>query len=168
MLHISMERDNYESNSIIGKYMSSCDIAEQPLSETQIGLLEKTINEAFDIKKNKSPPADVFKPLDKDALGTVAFNNSNAQTGRVTNILKKYRAQNLGISDDLPLSEADAWSLYRLTAQEIKKTTYKALKEKHNLPKTYGWTSFKILHEYFIERGILDKDANFPFPIDAY
>ena len=163
-----MERDNYESNSIIGKYISSCGIAEQPLSETQIGLLEKTINEAFGIKKNKSPPADVFKPLDKDILGTIAFRNCNAQTGRVTNILKKYRTQNLGISDNLPLSEAEAWSLYSLTAQEIESTTYKNFKEKHDLSKTYGWKSFKILHEYFIERGILDKDAHFPRPIDAY
>jgi len=71
------------------------------------------------------------------------------------------------MTDNLPPSEAEAWSLYSLTGQEIEKTTYKALKEKHNLPKAYGWSSFGMLHNYFKERGILKEDAHFPRPIDA-
>ena len=162
-----MASDNYEADSLIGKYVSACEKAEHSLDSTQIGLLEKTLNEAFDIKKNKSPPADVFKKIDMGILNQLG-RNRHSGCGRVVNILKKYRENNLGITDDIPLTEADAWSLYSLTAQEIGKTTYRVLKEKHNLPKTYGWTSFGMLHEYFMERGILDEDARCPPPIDAH
>lgn len=160
-----MAKNNYESDSLIGKYIHSCVIARQPLSDTQIGLLEKTINAAFGIRKNKSPPIDVFKSFDSDTLNDIARNES-ADPGRLINILKKYREKNLETPKDLPLSEADAWSLYSLTEQEIEKTTYKTLKEKHKLPKTYGFTSFKLLHEYFIAKGVIEKDSHFPLPKD--
>lgn len=159
-----MANNNYEANSLVGKYVSACEQADHSLDSTQIGLLERTLNDAFGIKKNKSPPADVFKKLDMDILNRLGFLNHSG-CGRVVNVLKQYREKNLSITDDLPLNEAEAWSLYSLTAQEIGKTpTYKALKEKHGLPKTYGWSSFRMLHDYFIERGIIDEDAHFPRP----
>jgi len=161
----AIANNKYEANSLIGKYVSACEQADHSLDSMQIGLLEKTLNEAFGIKKNKSPPADVFKELDKNILSQIGFRRHSGD-GRVINILKQYREKNLGVIDDLPLSEAEAWSLYSLTAQEIEKTTYKALKEKHGLPKAYGFTSFSFLHEYFIERGIVDKESRFPRPTD--
>ena len=161
-----MANNNYEANSLIGKYVSACERADYSLDSMQVGLLEKTLNEAFAIRKNKSPSADVFKKLDMDILNQLG-SHSHAGYGRVINILKKYRENNLGITDNLVPNEAEAWSLYSLTGQEIEKTTYKALKEKHGLPETYGWSSFRMLHNYFKERGIIDEDVHFPRPIDA-
>ena len=159
-----MANNNYEANSLIGKYVSACEQTDHSLDSMQVGLLEKTLNEAFGIKKNKSPPADVFKELDMDILNRLGF-RSHSGCGRVVNVLKKYRERNLGITDNLLPNEAEAWSLYSLTVQEIGKTpNYKALKEKHGLPKTYGWSSFRMLHNYFKERGIIDEDAHFPRP----
>ncbi len=159
-----MANSNYEANSLIEKYINACEQIEHSLDSMQIGLLEKTLNEAFGIKKNKSPPADVFKKIDMGILNRLGFLNHSG-CGRVINVLKKYRKENLGITDNLLPNEAEAWSLYSLTMQEIEKTpTYKALKEKHGLPKTYGWSSFRMLHNYFKERGIIDEDAHFPRP----
>ena len=162
-----MASDNYEADSLIGKYVSACEKAEHSLDSIQVGLLEKTLNEAFGIKKNKSPPADVFKKIDMGILNKVGRNRGSG-CGRIVNILKEYRENNLGITNDLPLTEADAWSLYSLTVNEIEETTYRDLKEKYNLSKTYGWSSLGMLHEYFVERGILDEDYRCPSPIDAH
>ena len=161
-----MANNNYEADSLIGKYISTCEQAGHSLNETQINLLEKTLNNAFLIKRHKSPPIDIFRKIDNGILNEVAYNR-HSSPGRLINVLKKYRVENLGITDNLHPNEAEAWSLYCLTSQELKKTTYKALKEKHGLAKTYGWSAFGMLHEYFKERGILDEDVHFPIPIDA-
>ena len=121
-----MARDNYESDSLIGKYISACDRAEHALDNIQIGLLEKTLIEAFGIKKNRVPPADDVKKIDMGILEEASYHISSS-CGKVVNILKKYRENNLGLSDDIPPTEADAWSLYSLTIQEIGKTTYPIL-----------------------------------------
>ena len=160
-----MTNKYYEESSLIGKYKKACEQAECSLNENQISLLEKTLNEAFMFKKNKSPPADVFRKIDRDVLNYVA-RNRGSDPGRLINVLKKYREINLGITDDLLPNEADAWSLCCLTSKEIRKTTYSALKKKHGLPKTYGIQSFGMLFGYFRERGIIDKDTPFPMPID--
>ncbi len=160
-----MEGNTHKPNSVIGKYINSCEQAKHPLSSVQIGLLEKTINEAFGIKKNKSPSVDVFTSFDRDALNQIA-RVLHSDSGRLSNILRRYRVKNLGMSDDLPLTDADAWSLYDLTAREIEKTTYKALKEEYRLPKTYGFSGFALLHSYFISKGIIEEDSHFPRPID--
>ncbi len=160
-----MGTGDYEPNSVVGKYISSCEIAKQPLNDTQIGLLEKTINEVFGVKNRPLPAVNLFRPLDEDTLSTVTYRRGG-QLGRIINILKEYRVHNLELSNDLPLSEADAWSLYSLTAKEIGSTTYKDLKERHGLPKTYGFNTFAILHKYFAEKEIVEKDSSFPFPKD--
>ncbi len=144
---------NYDPNSIIGKYISSCKQAKIPLNETQIGLLEKTINETFGITKLPKLSPGVFRPM--DTLHT---------TGRLDNILREYREKNLGVTDDLPLSEAEAWSLYSLTANEIGKTTFKSLKKRYNLPSTYGFMAYKYLHEYFIDKGYIPPKTKFQMP----
>lgn len=144
---------NYGPNSIIGKYINSCTQAKQPLNETQIGLLEKTINEIFGITKLPKLSADVFKPF--DWLHT---------TGRLNNIIREYREKNIGITDDILSSEAEAWSLYSLTVNEIEKTTFKELKEKHSLPSNYGFTAYKCLHEYFVKKGYIPSKARLRMP----
>lgn len=143
----------YGSNSIIGKYIQSCQQARSPLSEAQISLLEKTINDAFGITKLPKLSADVFKPLDRICL-----------KNRVRDILQEYKEKNLAIRDDLPLSEAEAWSLYSLTSNEIEKTTFKELKEKHNLPSNYGFTAYSYLHKYFMDKGYMPPKARLRMP----
>jgi len=145
--------NNYDPNSIIGKYINSCKQTNIPLNETQISLLEKTINEAFGITKLPKLSRDIFKPF--DWLHT---------TGRLDNIIREYREKNLGITDDIPLSDADVWSLYNLTANEIEKTTFKGLKEKYPLPSNYGLTTYRYLHEYLVRRGYIPPKTKFRMP----
>ncbi|MFA6186354.1 MAG: hypothetical protein WC770_03960 [Phycisphaerae bacterium] len=145
--------NNYAPNSIIGKYISSCEQVKAPLNETQIGLLEKTLNKTFGITTLPKLSSDVFRPMDTLHI-----------TGRLENVLREYREKNLEVTDDLPLSEADAWSLYSLTANEIEKTTFKEIKEKHNLPSNYGFTAYKYLHEYFVRKGFLPPKTKFRMP----
>lgn len=160
-----MARSEYGDDSLISKYINACSQASQPLNDAQIGLLEQTLDESFGIKRYKLPQVDMARPLDKEVLGRV-IRDECAQPGRTTNVLEEYRKTNLGMSDTLPITEAEAWSLYRLTADEIEGTTYKELKAKHGLSNAYGWGTFKVLHEYFKERGIIGEDAHFPRPID--
>lgn len=149
-----MATDNkYGPNSIIGKYIQSCQQANTPLNEAQVGLLEKTINDVFGITSLPKLSADVFKPFDW-----------RHTTGRLDKIILEYKEKNLGITDDIPLSEAEAWSLYSLTANEIGKTTFKELKEKHNLPSNYGFTAYKYLHEYFVRKGYIPEKSKFRMP----
>jgi len=70
----------------------------------------------------------------------------------------------LGITDNLPLSEAEAWSLYSLTVNEIEKTTFKDLKKKHNLPSNYGFMAYRYLHEYFVSKGYIPPKSKLRKP----
>ena len=97
--------------------------------------------------------SDVFRPF--DTLHT---------TGRLDDVLREYREKNLGITDNLPLSEADAWSLYSLTASKIEKTTFKELKENYHLPSNYGFTAYKYLHEYFVDKGYIPPKSKLRMP----
>ena len=144
---------NHDPNSIIGKYVSSCEQAGNPLDETQIGLLEETINETFGITELPKLSSGVFRPMDTLHI-----------TGRLDNILREYRDKNLGVTDDLPLSEAEAWSLYSLTANEIGKTTFKSLKKKYDLPSAYGFMAYTYLHKYFIDKGYIPPKTKFRMP----
>ena len=93
-----------------------------------------------------------------------AYEVDSRQPGRLIGVLHEYRKTHMQSQDDFPLSEADAWSLYELTAREIPHTTYPLLKEKHNLAKTYGWETFRILHKYFINKGVIDANEKLPCP----
>lgn len=163
-----MANEKYDGNSLIGKYISACHQSNQPLTGEQIGLLEKTINESFGIKKNKSPPIDLVKPLDKEILSRAAF-AGHSGTGRIMNVLRGYRKNNNTMSDELPITEAEAWSLYSLTLEEVWRNPvtigYKELKKKYGIPKTYGGASFHVLMSYFEIKGIIGEDG-FPLPIE--
>ena len=119
----------------------------------------------LELKRINHPPIDMVKPLDYEVICKIASDH-HGQSGRVLNILKGYRKNNLGIAETLPITEAEAWSLYSLTSKEIEKTTYKELKTRHGLPQTYEWGTFAILHEYFKTKGIIEEDGHFPRPID--
>lgn len=149
---MAISNDN-SSDSLIGKYVDACNTAKVPLSNFQISILEKTIYEIFGITQLPRLSPNVFKPMDTLHI-----------TGRLENILREYRRKNLELTDDIPLSEAEAWSLYYLTANEIDKTTFKTLKKEHNLPSNYGFTAYKYLHEYFVRKGYISVKTKFQMP----
>ena len=154
-----------KENSFIDMYVQTCDEAKMPLNATQIGLLEKTINEAFGVRNNslsEVDQVDLFKPLDNNILFEV-LSTKRSGSGRLYHTLEEYRSSQMSNMPDIPINEADAWSLYSLTAENIQTTTFKELKAEHQLPKIYGFNTFSILHEYFLKRGIV-KESHVPYP----
>ncbi len=158
-----MARTDYDSNSLIGKYISACARAKQPLSINQIGLLERTLSADSNMDDGRPAILNAFTPLDENTLKTVA-DRRHMYFGRMLNILKKYSVSNRGMSSAVAITEADMFSLYTLTASEIEATTFKELKGQHDLPKTYGFVSYAVMHEYFVKKGII-REGHMPKPL---
>ncbi len=157
-----MEKSEYDHEALMQNYIRDCEIAEHPLTGSQMGILENTINGFFEVETDALPKVD--KRFDFTVMVGCAENECYRQPEGMRKILNEYVYGTKDPSADCELSDGDVLRLYSLIADDVEQMPMPRVKKKHGLPKGFGNTGMKLLHHYLQARGLVDESKRVPWP----
>ena len=152
-----MER-KYDPEKFIGKYIERCEVAKQPLSKSQIGLLEQTVVEFFNF--NESPTSQVlglrddnYNRLDSFLIGEISAYRHCKSPQRLINSIREYR-YGKDANKEVEVTDGDALALYVLITDEMSSVDSLSTVNKKNGIKV-GLKALGLLHAYIDSKGLL-------------
>ena len=130
----------YDENTILGKYVKSCEIMGEPLSEVQLENLEKIICTSFGVSApERLEDSRVIGEIDEDLIHKIAQKGHGRLTAtRLLNIIKEFKKN---------ASEKDLLNIYH------KGKGYADISCR--TPRGMGNSSFNLLKDYLEIRGIV-------------
>jgi Zn-finger domain-containing protein len=132
--------EEYNENTILGKYAKTCELIGEPLSDLQLKNLEKIISTSFVINISKNPDdLRAIGEIDKDLIRKIAEKGYGKITAtRLLNIIEESKKI---------VSEKELLSIY-YNAKGYAEVSYRT-------PEGMGRKSFDLLKDYLVARGIV-------------
>ncbi len=156
--------ENYQPDTFVGRYVDLCKRKEHPLSRTQIGFLEQTINDIFGLKNTQEETSKTELPINEAAMSidrALMEQLAHPKPGRIFKILEQVKQAS---DDDTPLTDSDVLTLYELSANGVGEG-FKTFNENHGLCGYYGKHSFEVLRRYLKHKGLISAtQIRFPEP----
>ena len=160
-----MENTRYSPDKLISNYIASCQEVNEPLNKCQVGVLEQTVIEYFDLYTKHTLESVGINETGRQPFDTATFSQvadviRYKMPGNLTNAIKRYKYGK--VDDCLEISDADAVDLYSFVTREIKHRNLSEIKKKTEFPHSFGRSAFKALHYYLQLKGYVDYSEELP------